>query len=156
MSYRCPLTTMSSRYLITSLTLMPFWCVMFSFWCPYHVFDFFDLFFYCNVVIVHVCICIVLHTQTKTYKSLTPKTFPWRCMYSDSHSLFWFSVSSELFHIVLTWHFWHTILTLTCTQTCSSLTLAFSLSLHRHPSICILFNSHFTSYNKHKVIVVVF
>jgi hypothetical protein len=27
--------------------------------------------------------------------------------------------------------------------------LAFSLSWHRHPSICILFNSRFTSYNKH-------
>ena len=26
--------------------------------------------------------------------------------------------------------------------------LAFSLSLYRHPSICILFSSHFTSYNK--------
>ena len=27
--------------------------------------------------------------------------------------------------------------------------LVFSLSSHRHPSICILFNYHFTSYNKH-------
>jgi hypothetical protein len=26
--------------------------------------------------------------------------------------------------------------------------LSFSLSSHRHPSICILFSSHFTSYNK--------
>jgi len=28
--------------------------------------------------------------------------------------------------------------------------LAFSLSLYLHPSICILFSSHFTSYNKQK------
>jgi hypothetical protein len=29
--------------------------------------------------------------------------------------------------------------------------LVFSLSLHRHPFLCILFNSRFTSYNKFKV-----
>ena len=28
--------------------------------------------------------------------------------------------------------------------------LAFGLSLYRHPSICILFSSRFTSYNKQK------
>ena len=33
--------------------------------------------------------------------------------------------------------------------------LEFSLSLYRHPSICILFHSRFTSYNKHRTIIIV-
>ena len=34
--------------------------------------------------------------------------------------------------------------------------LVFSLSLYRHPSLCILFSSHFTSYNKQQLLTFVF
>ena len=38
-------------------------------------------------------------------------------------------------------------------ETFRSLRLALSLSLYRHPSICILFISRFSSYNKHHSII---
>ena len=68
---------------------MSFLCVIFPFRCPYLELVSLDLLFCCSVVIFHAFICMLCNAQTHTKLPDSAENLA-DCMYSYSHTLFWF------------------------------------------------------------------